>query len=62
MSDANVVTLATPPKIAVSVIFDVVSISFHCGDAYEAQVLYDDIAARLNAGEKMIIEPRKDKS
>ena len=38
-------------KLAVSVLFDVVKIEVICGDDYEAQVLYDDLIERLQAGE-----------
>lgn len=34
-------------KLALSVLFDVVKIELHCGDAYRAQVLFDDINDRL---------------
>jgi hypothetical protein len=38
-------------KIAVSVMFDTVSIEIMCGDGYDAQVLYEDITDRLRDGE-----------
>jgi hypothetical protein len=38
-------------QMAVSVIFDVVKIEVHCKDNYEAQVLYDDVVERMQAGE-----------
>ena len=38
-------------KLAVSVLFVVVKIEVICGDDYEAQVLYDDLIERLQAGE-----------
>lgn len=38
-------------KLAVSVLFDTVSIEVICGDEYEAQVLYDDIIERMQSGE-----------
>lgn len=38
-------------KVAVSVLFDIVKIEVICGDFYEAQVLYDDLIERLQAGE-----------
>lgn len=38
-------------KVAVSVLFDVVSIELICGDDYAAQVLYDDLIDRLQSGE-----------
>lgn len=39
----------TGKRINVNVIFDVVSIEIHCGDDYEAQVVFDDIAEALKA-------------
>jgi hypothetical protein len=39
--------------MAVSVLFDVVSIEIHCKDDYAAQVLYDDIVERMRSGEGM---------
>lgn len=51
--------LAMPPKIAVSCVFDTVTIHIHCGDDYEAQTLFDDISARFKAGESVIIDPAK---
>lgn len=42
-------------QIEISVLFDVVSINIHCGDDYEAQVFYDDIVARVMAGETITI-------
>jgi hypothetical protein len=38
-------------KVAISVLFDVVSIEVICGDDYLAQVLYDDLVDRLQKGE-----------
>lgn len=38
-------------KMELNVLFDVVRIEIHCGDDYEAQVLFDDLAQRLQAGE-----------
>lgn len=38
-------------KIGVSVKFDTVSIELVCGDAYLANVLYDDILERLKSGQ-----------
>ena len=43
--------LLTKGRVAVSVLFDTVSIELHCGDAYEAQSLYDEIIERLRLGE-----------
>ena len=38
-------------KVAVSVMFDVVTIEVICGDDYLAQVFFDDITDRLRKGE-----------
>jgi hypothetical protein len=38
-------------KVAVSVLFDTVSINVICGDDYLAQVLYDDLIERLRKGD-----------
>lgn len=38
-------------KVAISVLFDTVTIEIITGDDYEAQVLYDDITERLQKGE-----------
>jgi hypothetical protein len=38
-------------KLAISVMFDVVGVEIHCGDEYEAQVLYDDLIERMRSGE-----------
>ena len=43
--------LVVSRKVAVSVLFDSVTIELDCGDAYEAQVLYDDLIQRLQSGE-----------
>ena len=40
----------TGKRINISVLFDVVRIEIACGDDYEAQVLYDDIAETIQAG------------
>ena len=47
--------LLTKSKLAVSVVFDTVSIELHCGDAYEAQSLYDEIIERLRRGEGLTL-------
>lgn len=47
--------LAVSRKLAVSVLFDTVSIEVICGDDYEAQVLYDDLIERLQAGENITL-------
>jgi hypothetical protein len=49
-------TAAIGKKVEVAVIFDSVQITIHCGDDYEAQVLYDDIVERLAAGESLSIK------
>ena len=38
-------------KTVIGVRFDIVSIEIHCGDEYEAQVLYDDLIERSRSGE-----------
>jgi hypothetical protein len=43
-------------KLGVSVLFDTVSIEVICGDEYEAQVLFDDLAERLGAGQDITIK------
>ena len=42
-------------KLAISVLFDTVKLEIICGDAYEAQVLYDDLLDRLRAGEDISV-------
>lgn len=42
--------------IDVSVLFDVVRIEIHCGDEYEAQVAFDDVADTLKAGGEITIK------
>ncbi len=37
-------------RINISVLFDVLRIEIACGDDYEAQVVFDDIAETLEAG------------
>lgn len=37
-------------KIAVSALFDTVTIEIICGDDYEAAVLYDDVVERFQEG------------
>lgn len=51
--------IATPQKIAISVIFDVVRVEFICGDNYAAQVLYDDMKDRLRSGEGLMISAKQ---
>lgn len=38
-------------KIAVSIMFDTVSVELICGDEYLANVLYDDLIERLKSGQ-----------
>lgn len=38
-------------KMAVSVLFDTVTVEIICGDDYLAQVLYDDIVERMQSGQ-----------
>ena len=47
--------IATPQKLGLSVVFDVVKVEFICGDTYAAQVLYDDLLDRLQDGEGLTI-------
>lgn len=42
-------------KVAVSVLFDTVTIEIICGDDYMAQVLYDDLIDKLRRGEGITI-------
>ena len=42
-------------KLAVSVLFDVVTLEIICGDDYEAQVLFDDLIDRLRKGEGIML-------
>jgi len=30
---------------------DVVTVSIHCGDAYQAQVVYDDLKDKMDSGD-----------
>jgi hypothetical protein len=46
-------------KIAVSVLFDVVTVEIICGDAYEAQVLFDDLIQRLQSGEGITLSVKQ---
>jgi hypothetical protein len=47
--------LAAFRSVGVSACGDIVMLQFICGDPYEAQVLYDDLVARLNQGEEISI-------
>ena len=51
--------ISSGKKTEVGVIFDVVRIEIHCGDDYEAQVLFDDIVERLQAGHGLTIGMRQ---
>jgi hypothetical protein len=43
------------PRTSVSVLMDIVRIDLHCGDAYAAQVLFDDICERMKTS-KITVE------
>ncbi|MFC3208083.1 hypothetical protein [Aquamicrobium soli] len=51
--------LATPPKIAISVLFDTVTVELICGDEYAAQVTYEDIVDRLQRGEGLTLSVKQ---
>lgn len=51
--------LAAPPKIAISVLFDTVTVELICGDEYAAQVTYDDIVDRLHRGEGLTLSVKQ---
>lgn len=38
-----------------STLLDVISLSFVCGSAYEAQVLFEDLSERLRRGEEVVL-------
>lgn len=44
-------TLARTRTISVDVLMDTVTLKLHCGDEYEAQVLFDDLVERLQSGQ-----------
>jgi len=46
----------TKGKLAVSVMFDTVTLQLDCGDAYEAQSVYDEIIGRLQHGEGLTLK------
>jgi hypothetical protein len=48
-------------KVAISVQFDMVTIELICGDAYAAQVLYDDLIDRLRCGEGITLSMDQDR-
>lgn len=50
-------TICKQEKIAISVMLNTVKIEFTCSDAYEAQVLFDDMVERFRRGETISIEP-----
>lgn len=57
-------TLMKGDHTEVSVLFDMVTITIHCGDDYKAQVLYDHIVEELQRGKGLTISmaqpPAKD--
>lgn len=55
--DETTETLLHAPNISVSVLFDTVKIEISCGDDYAAQVLFDDMVERLEAGQEINIKP-----
>lgn len=42
-------------KVAVSILFDTVSIELICGDGLRANVLYDDLIERLQSGQELTL-------
>ena len=52
-------TLLNAPNLSISVLFDTVKIEIQCGSDYAAQVLFDDLAQRLEAGEEISITPNR---
>ena len=55
MSEAKPKKLLVSLEMAIGVLFDAVTIEIICGDDYEAQVLYDDLNERLQAGESITL-------
>ena len=49
----------TGKRLNISVLFNVVRIEIACGDDYEAQVLYDDIAETVQAGGSFALNVNK---
>lgn len=47
--------ILTKGKLTMAVAFDVVRIEVHCGDGYEAQTLFDELAGRLAQGQSITI-------
>lgn len=45
------------PNISLTVLFDTVKIEIACADDYQAQVLFDDLAERLESGQEISIKP-----
>jgi hypothetical protein len=41
---------------AIEVFLDTVKLELRCGDEYEAQVLFDDLAERLQAGQPLTLQ------
>jgi hypothetical protein len=50
-------TLLHAPNISLTVMFDTVKIEIECSSDYAAQVLFDDLSGRLEAGQEISIEP-----
>lgn len=52
--------LLTPKgKVAVSILFDTVTIEMSCGDEYAAQILFEEITERLQRGEGLTLKARQ---
>lgn len=45
-------------KLAISVLFNTVSVEIICADGYEAQVLYDDLVERMQSGEGICLSAK----
>lgn len=50
-------TIVHAPNISLSVLFGRVQIEIDCKSDYEAQVLFDDLTERLEAGQEISIKP-----
>ena len=53
----EVETIRYVPKVVLGVQVNVVKIEFTCSDAYDAQVLFEDLSDRLEAGEEISLKP-----
>ena len=53
----SIETLIRAKKVVLGVRFDTVTIELVCGGDYEAQVLFDDLAERMQAGQEISIDP-----